>query len=299
MKVLLTGGSGQLGRALRTTLAELGDVVAPPRVEFDLGQALSLTGKLDALAPDLIVNAAAYTAVDAAETDVAAARAVNADAIAELARWAAAHDVPLVHYSTDYVFDGALCRPYRESDTPAPLNVYGATKLAGEQAVLGSGARALLLRTSWVYGPNDGNFLATMLRLMAERSELSVVADQVGAPTDTGLIARASVAALRQCLESGAGWGLYHLNAAGETSWYGYAAEIARQAPSRGFALQCVPDAIRPIASRDWPASARRPANSRLDCSLFTSTFGLTLPDWRQRLAEVLDQLAESLHDAT
>ncbi|TCP08487.1 dTDP-4-dehydrorhamnose reductase [Crenobacter luteus] len=289
MKVLLTGGSGQLGRALRPALAGLGEVIAPPRAGFDLGQPAALAARLDALRPELVVNAAAYTAVDAAEDDRDTAFAVNADAVDALARWAARHGVPLVHFSTDYVFDGALGRPCRESDAPHPLNVYGASKLAGERAALASGARALVLRVGWLYGPNPGNFLATMLRLLAERDKVRVVADQFGTPTDTGFVAAAAVAALRDCLAHDAGWGLYHLAASGATSWHGYAVEIARQATARGLPLRCAARAIVPLASADWPTRARRPADTRLDTSLFTRTFGVAPPNWRRRLAAVLD----------
>jgi dTDP-4-dehydrorhamnose reductase len=294
MKILLTGGSGQLGAELQAALAPLGAVLAPGRAEFDLAQPHTLAAQLEAWAPQLIVNAAAYTAVDKAEAEPELAHAINATAPGVLARWAAAHDVPLVHYSTDYVFGGELTRPYVETDLTGPLNVYGESKLAGEQVVLAANPQALVLRTSWVFSAVGNNFLKTMLRLAGERDQLKVVGDQIGAPTSTLLLARVTRYLLEQLLgkESNA-WGLYHLTASGETSWHGYAQELIRQAQALGWPLKATPANIFPLASADWPCAAERPANSRLDCSLIERTFSLVLPRWQDGVAEVLAQLKD------
>lgn len=291
MKILLTGASGQLGHALLPALAPLGLVLAPSHAEFDLSKPQTLIAQLDAWAPELIVNAAAYTAVDRAESEPELAQAVNAEAPAILAAWAAERAVPLVHYSTDYVFDGSGERPWNETDAPHPLNVYGASKLAGEEAVLARHRQALVLRTSWVFGPDGNNFLKTMLRLAGEREKLKVVADQVGAPTSTLPIARGTAQILPQLLASRAGWGLYHLAAAGEASWHGYAQELVRQALALGWPLRATPECILPLTSAEWPSAARRPANSRLDCHKLECAFGLALPTWQEGVAEVLQQL--------
>jgi dTDP-4-dehydrorhamnose reductase len=294
MKILLTGASGQLGHALLAALAPLGQVLAPSHAEFDLAQPQMLAARLEAWAPELIINAAAYTEVDRAETEPELAQATNAESPAVLAAWAAAHTVPLIHYSTDYVFDGSGERPWRETDTPHPLNVYGASKLAGEQAVLARQRQALVLRTSWVFGPDGNNFLKTMLRLAGEREELKVVADQIGAPTSTLLIAEVTAQILPLLLAGKAGWGLYHLAASGVTSWYGYAQELVREASALGWPLRVTPERILPLTSAEWPSVARRPANSRLDCHKIQSTRGLSLPTWQEGVAEVLRQLKGS-----
>jgi dTDP-4-dehydrorhamnose reductase len=297
MKILLSGAHGQLGCALAPALAALGEVCALGRAEFDLAQPQRLAEQLDRLQPELIVNAAAYTAVDKAEAEPELAHAVNAAAPAALAAWAAPHGVPLLHYSTDYVFDGGGERPWRESDPTGPLNVYGASKLAGEQAVLARHPQALVLRTSWVFGPAGGNFLKTMLRLAGERAELKVVADQFGAPTSTLLLAETTVALLRQLLAGKPAWGLYHLAAAGATSWHGYVCELIRQATALGWQLSATPERVLPMAGADWPGAARRPANSRLDCHKLESTFGLTLPSWQQGVGEVLQAIKKGEHE--
>jgi len=297
MRILLTGDSGQLGTELEHMLAPLGEVLTPGHADFDLAQPHSLAAKLDQLAPQLIVNAAAYTAVDKAEVEPELAHTINATAPGVLARWAATLRVPMVHYSTDYVFGGEQSRPYLETDPAGPLNVYGESKLAGEQIVLAANSQALVLRTSWVFGASGGNFLKTMLNLAIYRDELKVVGDQIGAPTSTLLIARVTRYLLEQLLsKESSAWGLYHLAAAGETSWHGYAQELVRQARALGWLLKAAPDNVFPIASSDWPSAARRPANSRLDCSLIESTFNLALPRWQDGLAEVLAQLKDNSH---
>lgn len=295
--ILLLGADGQLGWELRRALLPLGAVQACGRAEADLSDPAGLRDLLERTRPGVIVNAAAYTAVDRAETDAATARAVNTDAPGLLAAWAAARGAWLVHYSTDYVFDGSLDRPYREDDATAPLGVYGATKLAGEQAVRASGARHLILRTSWVYAARGGNFARTMLRLAAERDSLRVVADQIGAPTSAELIADVSALALHRLrLDPGFGErcsGLYHLSAAGSTSWHGYAREVLAQAAAAGAELRCGPDQVEAIGTADYPTPARRPMNSRLDCELLRQTFGLTLPDWRVQVARMVREVVD------
>jgi dTDP-4-dehydrorhamnose reductase len=275
LRILLTGGNGQVGWELRKTLAPLGEILAPGRTELDLRDAARLREAVRAANADVIVNAAAYTAVDRAESERDAAFAVNAAAPGVLAEEAKKSGALLVHYSTDYVFDGDKPAPYVEEDEPNPLNVYGASKLAGERAIAASGCRHLILRTSWVYGPRGGNFMLTMLRLARERPELRVVDDQVGAPTSSLAIARATA----QVLRPGA-HGTYHLSAAGHTSWCGFARAILKRA---GIATPVI--AIR---TEDYPTAARRPRNSRLDCARLRADFGISLAPWEEQLAEAM-----------
>ena len=274
MRILLTGRNGQVGWELQKALAPLGELTALGRAELDLRDAGRIREAVRASNADAIVNAAAYTAVDKAESEREAAFAVNATAPGVLAEEAKRSGALLVHYSTDYVFDGAKPAPYVEEDEPNPINVYGASKLAGERAIVGSGCRYLILRTSWVYGPRGANFYLTMLRLARERPELRVVDDQEGAPTSSLAIARATA----QLLRPGA-HGLYHLSAAGRTSWCGFARAILGRA---GLATPVV--AIR---TEDYPAPAKRPRNSRLDCSRLRADFGVALAPWEEGLAEV------------
>jgi len=274
LRILLTGANGQVGWELRRTLAPLGELEALGRAELDLRDAGRMREAVRASNADVIVNAAAYTAVDKAESEREAAFAVNATAPGVLAEEAKRSGALLVHYSTDYVFDGAKPAPYVEEDEPNPINAYGASKLAGERAIAASGCRYLILRTSWVYGPRGANFYLTMLRLARERPELRVVDDQVGAPTSSLAIARATA----QLLRPGA-HGLYHLSAAGRTSWCGFARAILARA---GIATPVV--AIR---TEDYPAPAKRPRNSRLDCSRLRADFGVALAPWEEGLAEV------------
>ncbi|MDH4094672.1 MAG: dTDP-4-dehydrorhamnose reductase [Betaproteobacteria bacterium] len=274
MKILLTGATGQVGWELRKTLAPLGEVKAFDRFGLDLADAPTVVASVRALQPDVIVNAAAYTAVDKAETERDAAFAVNATAPRVLAEEARRSGALLVHYSTDYVFDGEKPAPYVEADATNPINVYGASKLAGERAVAAAGGRYLILRTCWVYGPRGKNFYLTMLRLAKERPELHVVNDQVGAPTSSLSIARATVQLLQQDAQ-----GLYHMAAAGETSWCGFARAILKGA---GLATP-----VHAIGTKDYPTPARRPRNSRLDCSKLRREHGVALPPWEEQLAEV------------
>jgi dTDP-4-dehydrorhamnose reductase len=275
LRILLTGGNGQVGGELRKALALLGEVAAFGHAELDLADAARVRDAVRAANPDVIVNAAAYTAVDKAESEREAAFAVNALAPGVLAEEAKKSGALLVHYSTDYVFDGAKAAPYVEEDEPNPINVYGASKLAGERAIAASGCRYLILRTSWVYGPRGSNFMLTMLRLAKERPELRVVDDQVGAPTSSLAIARATVQALRPGAH-----GLYHLAAAGQTSWCGFARAILKRA---GIATP-----VTAIRTEDYPTPAKRPRNSRLDCARLRADFGISMAPWEEGLAEAM-----------
>ncbi|WP_228098048.1 dTDP-4-dehydrorhamnose reductase [Chitinilyticum piscinae] len=290
--ILLTGSSGQVGFELQRSLSVLGRIEAPDRKTFDLGCPDSLRAILDQIRPDIIVNPAAYTAVDKAETDIATAIAVNTTAPAVLAEWAAEHDALLVHFSTDYVFDGGKTGCYVEHDSCNPLSVYGRSKLGGEAAISASGCRQLIFRTSWVYGAHGNNFLKTMLRLMRERDELRVVADQFGAPTSAALLADVTAQILGHYLREGRPelfpYGLYHLAASGETSWHGYAHTINRLCKIHAYILQCMPDSIIPIPSSAYPLPAPRPSNSRLDTSKLRTTFGLQLPHWELGVTQVI-----------
>ncbi len=283
MKILLTGGSGQLGRELKRSLASLGELVACDRRQLDLANPRVLHDAVRAIKPTAIVNAAAYTAVDRAEAEPALADAINGVAPGILAEEARRLGALLIHYSTDYVFDGAKSTPYTEADKAAPLAAYGRSKLAGELAIAAADSRHLIFRTSWVYGLHGNNFLKTMLRLGRERDELRVIGDQFGAPTWTRHLADATALILARAEIPN---GLYHLAAAGETSWHGYAEAIFTEARSAGLVEQL--PKIHRITSADYPLPAPRPANSRLDCSRFRRDFGLALPDWRTGLIDCL-----------
>ncbi|MEP7097235.1 MAG: dTDP-4-dehydrorhamnose reductase [Dokdonella sp.] len=305
MKILLLGANGQVGFELRRALASLGEIVAATRngeltggkpcAIADLADLDSLASALDAVRADVIVNAAAYTAVDRAEDEPELADCINHRALGEIGAWAARHGARVVHFSTDYVFDGTAARPYREDDPTAPLGVYGATKLAGEHALRASGASHLIFRTAWVYAARGHNFLRTMLRVAGERDELRVVADQIGAPTPARWIAYASADALAQWhaadpAQSSRLAGIYNLVASGQCSWYEFANAIMHDAQTRGL-LTRVPQVV-PIGSADYPTRARRPAYSVLDCTRLENAFGLQLPDWRDGLHAVLDEIA-------
>ncbi|MCE1162933.1 MAG: dTDP-4-dehydrorhamnose reductase [Thiomonas sp.] len=294
-RLLLLGADGQVGWELRRSLLPLGTVLPMTRAQADLSDLTGLKALLDRERPDVVVNAAAYTAVDKAETEPELAQRINADAPQGLADYAARTGAWLVHYSTDYVFDGTKPAPYTESDAPKPQSVYGRSKLAGEQAIAASGCRHLMLRTSWVFAARGGNFAKTMLRLAAERDSLRVVADQIGAPTSAELIADTTALMLHR-LQSDAALaqrasGLYHLTAQGSTSWHGYAQFVIHQALERGLVLRCAPGAVQPTATADYPLPAPRPANSRLDCGKLQSTFGLTLPPWPIQVQRLIDEL--------
>jgi len=298
VKLLVLGAGGQVGHELVRALAPVGEVVSATRddagtLRVDLANADSLAAALDAARADVIVNAAAYTAVDRAEDEPELADRVNHRAVAEIGAWAKRNGRRVVHYSTDYVFDGSSKRPYRENDATAPLGAYGRSKLAGEDALRASGARHLIVRTAWVYAARGNNFLRTMLRLAGERDELRVVADQTGAPTPASLVADASAAMLRQWLDDGENAGrdgTYHLVSAGRCSWFEFAEAIVDGAADRGV-IERRPRVV-PIATAEYPTRARRPAYSVLDTSKVTAAFGLQLPDWRAGLESVFDQLA-------
>ena len=289
MKILLLGAGGQVGTELRRSLPVAGVVTACGRGEADLQDARQLAQVLATSQADVVVNAAAYTAGDKAQTEPDAARRINAEAVAELAAHCHKTGSLLVHYSTDYVFDGMLSRPYTEADATHPLSIYGQTKLQGEEAIRASGCRHLVFRTSWVYCATGGNFLKTMLKLAADRDELRVVADQWGAPTSARLLAEVTTRVISELAEMDEHWGTYHLTAGGETNWHAYASYAIARARNQGLPLQV--KSIVPIPAADYPTPAARPANSRLDCGKLSSTFNLQLPDWQRDVDSVVDTL--------
>ncbi|WP_349971179.1 dTDP-4-dehydrorhamnose reductase [Pseudomonas caspiana] len=285
LKIVVIGQHGQVSQALQKTLADLGEVVVLGRDKLDLSNQMADFDQIQEFKPDLIINAAAYTAVDQAETDQKTALSVNAIAAGMLADQAKELGIPLIHYSTDYVFDGSKATPWTEQDQPAPLGVYGASKWAGEQAIEYVGGQYLILRTSWVYSNTGRNFLLTMQRLLQERDSLNVVADQVGAPTWAGTIARSTRQLIERWRDGQPGaWGTYHLTASGETSWFGFAQAIGEQLVVQG--KKCA--ALEAIPSSAYPTPAARPLNSRLDCSLLQREWGVQQPDWHSALLECL-----------
>ncbi len=305
MKILLLGANGQIGFELLRTLAPFGEVVAATRSgkladgtlcqRADLDHPPSLTRALDDANAGIIVNAAAYTAVDRAEDEPERADRVNHRAVGEIGDWAARHGALVVHYSTDYVFDGRATQPYREDDPTAPLGVYGRSKLAGDEALRASGAAHLVFRTAWVYAARGNNFLRTMLRLGAKSEELRIVADQIGAPTPAGLIADATLTALAHWRDAdaqarGALAGVYHMVAGGQCSWYDFANAIIVEATAREVLAHA--PAVVPIATVDYPTRSLRPAYSVLDSAKLASTFGLQLADWREGMRAVLGEVA-------
>lgn len=297
MKILLFGKSGQVGWELQRSLAPLGELVA---LDFDSRELCGdfahpdrVAKTVRAIAPDVIVNAAAHTAVDKAEGEPELARMINAMAPAMLAREARKLDAWLVHYSTDYVFNGSGSEPWEEADPPGPLNVYGVTKLESEAAIVASGCRHLIFRTSWVFAARGGNFAKTILRLAQDRDRLTVIDDQVGAPTGADLLADITAHVIRAAKQRPAVSGLYHLVAAGETSWYGYAQFVLNFARQAGVKLAVAPESVLPIPSSAFPVSARRPENSRLDTRKLQSTFDLSLPPWQRGVARMLTEILE------
>lgn len=294
MKLLITGKNGQVGFELQRALAPLGEVIALDRSSCDLTNPSRLRELIEEIHPDVIVNAAAYTAVDRAETDRDTAWAINAHAPGVLGEAAARLNALVVHYSTDYVFDGTLDRPYTETDIPHPTSVYGASKLAGEQALQASGARHLIFRTSWVVGSHGGNFAKTMLRLAAERDQLSVVNDQIGAPTSAALIADITAHAIRHVMRSDpatAPQGVFHLTAQGQTHWHAYACHVIEHARAAGYPVKVTPDRIAPVSSAQYPTAAQRPMNSRLNTDKLQRTFDLYPSHWTQGVDLVLQQI--------
>jgi dTDP-4-dehydrorhamnose reductase len=298
MRILMTGVTGQVGGALASRLAGTHAVVAANRDVLDLSTPAAIAGRLDELAPNLIINPAAYTAVDRAEDERELAFRINAEAPGTIARWAAARSVPLVHFSTDYVFDGSGERPWREDDRTGPLSAYGASKLAGEDAVRAAGGTHLIIRTSWVYAAKGANFLRTIVRLAAERKELRIVADQCGAPTSAEVIAEAVSGILAAggaplAVRFAAAGGLVNVATSGVTSWHGFAVAIVDGLKVRGVPI-AVGDVV-PIRTEDYPTKAKRPANSRLDLSRLKRVFGIETPAWDAALTVELDRLSAEL----
>jgi dTDP-4-dehydrorhamnose reductase len=288
--ILVLGGSGQLGTELRAALPRLGTVVAPTRAELDLGDADAVRQAVRGVRPSVVVNAAAYTAVDRAESEIALASALNAHLPQVLAEESARAGALMVHYSTDYVFDGSLRRPYTEVDHPSPLNVYGQTKLEGERGAASAGGRYLILRTSWIFGASGHNFLLTMLRLAREREELRVVSDQFGTPTWSRRIADITTTLVETMRDPAAAEasGVYHLSSGGITTWYDFARSILTRDPE--YAEQKC-RRIVPISTAEFPTAARRPAYSVLDNARLRQQFGLVVPEWESELAEVISAM--------
>lgn len=296
MKILLLGKNGQVGWELQRSLAPLGEVVAldfdsPAPWVADFSKPETLAATVRAVAPDIIVNAAAHTAVDKAESEVDFAHALNAGSPAVLAREAAALGAWLMHYSTDYVFDGSGSAPWREDSPTGPLSVYGRTKLEGEDAIRASGCRHLILRTSWVYAARGGNFAKTMLRLAKERDSLTVIDDQVGSPTGADLLADLTAHALRTVQVRPELAGTYHAVASGETSWHGYARHVIEFARAAGQPIRVAADAVRAVPTSAFPTPARRPANSRMDTGKLRSSFGFALPTWQAGVERMLTEV--------
>jgi dTDP-4-dehydrorhamnose reductase len=299
MKLVVTGANGQIGWELKRSLAAIGDVVALDRSQCDLSRPEQLPDVISGLNPDVIVNAAAYTAVDDAEREEELATTVNGCAPGVLAREAAKTGALMIHYSTDYVFDGCKAASYTEDDPPCPINAYGRSKLAGEIAVRQAGGPHLILRTSWVYGVRGRNFLRTMLALLGERDELRIVGDQVGAPTWAAEIAQATVAVIEAAVHERAEGrfesGLYHLTAAGATSWYGFAAAIIEGATCGGLLAEDRVARLVAIASEEYPRPAARPKNSRLAGERMKERFGVALPGWEEGLGLCLKEMREGV----
>jgi dTDP-4-dehydrorhamnose reductase len=297
VRILLTGATGQVGRELLETLGPLGEVIAPTRAEMDLASVASVREMIRAVRPRWIVNPGAYTAVDKAESEPELAYAINAESVRVLGEEARAIGAGVIHFSTDYVFDGSASSPYRETDATGPVSVYGKSKLAGERALAESGAQHMIFRTSWVYGARGKNFLLTILRLARERERLRVVADQYGAPTWSRDLARMTAEVIGQCeapgRERAAGLddvvGVYHAAGAGETTWHGFAAEAVRLEREREPGVRFA--AIEAITTTEYPTPAKRPANSRMNCERLKERFGWEMMDWKDSLRKVLAEL--------
>lgn len=297
MKILLLGKNGQVGWELQRSLAPLGELIALDRHSSnycgDLSQPKQLSETIQQLQPDWIVNAAAYTAVDKAETETALAHTINAEAPAAIAQAAQQIGARLLHYSTDYVFNGSGEQAWQETDPVEPLSVYGASKLAGEQAIQATGCQHLIFRTSWVYAARGANFAKTMLRLAQQRDSLSVINDQIGAPTGAELLADVSAHALRLAQANRQLTGIYHLAASGQTSWYDYARFVLEYAEQAGISLTVKAEAIQAIPTSAYPTPAQRPLNSRLNCSKLEQQFALGLPAWQQGVSRMLQEILE------
>lgn len=296
MKVAILGPTGQVGFELQRALRPLGTVIPLGRPDGDLSRMANVTAALDRLAPDAVVNAAAYTAVDKAESEPELCQTLNSRAPGELAVWAARRGAWLIHYSTDYVFDGRGHAPFHEDDPIGPLNTYGHTKAEGEVLIRKAGGRHLIFRTSWVYADRGANFIRTMLRLAGDRDQLKVVGDQIGAPTGADFIADATAQCLGQVLRGQVGpevIGTYHLVAGGETHWADYARFVLGQARDLGTPLKCGPESVTPIATAEYPTPAKRPSNSRLSTEKLGRVFGLQVPPWQDGVAHAVRRLVK------
>lgn len=302
MRILVTGASGQIGGALVPRLMPLGTVIPHDSSSLDFTRLEAIPAALDRDAPDLVINPAAYTAVDKAEDEPALAMRINAEAPGVIARWTAEHGVPLLHFSTDYVYDGGGRRPWNEDDAARPLNVYGISKLAGEHAVGAAGGSWLILRTCWVYAAQGKNFMRTIARLALERTELRVIDDQIGAPTSAALIADSVAAIVAGGLDrlrdrAAQAKGLVHICASGETSWHGFASAVVEGLDQRGIKLAA--ERVTTIRSDEYPARAMRPHNSRLGLTRLQTVFGLMPPHWKAALSPELDSLAREFAAAS
>ena len=295
MKILVTGKNGQVGHELMRSLAPLGQVVGVDVKECDLAQSGAIDALLERVRPDIIVNPAAYTEVDKAESEPTIAHAVNAQAPKLLARYASRHNIPIIHFSTDYVFDGKKDLAYVEEDEANPKSVYGKTKWLGEEAVRKMAAKHIIIRTSWVFGSHGVNFLKTMLKLAQERDRLSVVSDQFGAPTSARLLADAVAQIVTELGEPGSyrKYGTYHVAARGETSWHGYAKVVVEKAIKHGMVIKINPKEIKPISSREYPMPAPRPSNSRLDTTKVSTVFSVSLHKWQDEVEKVIQELVK------
>jgi dTDP-4-dehydrorhamnose reductase len=290
-KILLLGKTGQVGSELLNTLPSEGELKACGREEADLEDLSGIQAVVRDYCPDIIVNAAAYTAVDMAESEPEKASRINTKAVDLLAKEAKYLDAWLIHYSTDYVFDGTKAESYTEQDQPNPLSIYGKTKLQGEEAIRQCGCKHLIFRTSWVYGAHGNNFIKTIMRLAKERDRLDVVADQYGTPTSATLIAMITAKAIPAILKGTMRSGTYHLAPSGVTTWHGLAQHTVSRAHQRGVPLHLKPEQIEPIPTEDYPTPAKRPLNSRLDRSLLAKSLGINFPDWRLGVERFVDDM--------
>ncbi|RQO76840.1 dTDP-4-dehydrorhamnose reductase [Aquitalea sp. FJL05] len=295
-RILITGSNGQVGFELQRSLAMLGECICLNRQQLDLANTAQIASVLDHYQPNIIVNPAAYTAVDKAESETDLAHRINTAAPAAMAEWAAQHHALLLHYSTDYVFDGNKVDSYKEDDATNPQSVYGLSKWQGEQAIRASAANHIILRTSWVVGAHGNNFLKTIMRLAHERDSLNVVADQIGAPTPAALIADVSAHIIKQWQgqQDSTLLGTYHLSSNGNTSWHGYAQYLLTLAERYGLTLQLQPENLHDISSSAYPTPAKRPSNSRLNCSKIEQNFGLAMPTWQSGVEHVFQQIFNS-----
>jgi dTDP-4-dehydrorhamnose reductase len=292
MKILLLGKDGQVGMALQRSLLPLGELVALGRSELNLEDLTALAHRLAHHQPDMIVNAAAYTAVDKAESDPETAYLINATVVKVLSDWSFKHDALLIHYSTDYVFDGKKASAYVETDPINPLSVYGASKRAGEEAVLQSGCNGLVFRTSWVFSSTGNNFIKTILRLAQDKESLRVVSDQHGTPTSAECIAEVTALAIQAYFNQSIANGIYHLTATGTTHWHAFACYIVKQASHRGIKLTLTPEQIEPISTDEYPLPATRPKNSALDISTLSNIIPLKMHDWRIYVDRTIEKIA-------